>query len=161
MRVTYKEAIHDADDPKQDLEWLPRVINSEGKRVTDPKGLLFMAENFVADLSMPAPPETWKHGDFSDAEGLKKKDIWKKKKVLSDILLHRMIPFTEEQKDQWRAMNEFHTKYQLSDEVPCLPLALRAGKAARMPLAYKYVRLTNLLLLLVLTFTFAPLCPFS
>lgn len=126
VRVTYKEAIHDAEDVTD--QWLPKLETSEGKLESDPKGLLFMSQDFVADLSKPAKIETWKHGDTTDAEGLTKKDVWRKSKVLTDILQHRMTDFSPTQKDQWRALNHFHERFKLSDEVPHLPLHLRAGK---------------------------------
>lgn len=127
VRVTYKAAIHDADaDPHND-EWLPKTETSEGKRVTDPKGIMFMTKDLKVDLSLAAQPEHWLHGDLRDAEGLSKKDVWRKSKVMSDILIHRMSAFTPEQQDQWRALNKFHELYKVSDEVPDLPLTLRAG----------------------------------
>lgn len=97
---------------------------------TDPKGVLFMSPNLVIDLSTPAAPEAWKHGDVGDAEGLQKRDVWRKRKVMKDILEHRMLEFSHEQQDQWRALNEFHNHYKCSDEVPDLPLTLRAGACA-------------------------------
>lgn len=126
MRVHYKEAIHDEDNPLTS-EWLPKTQTSGGDRVTDPKGLLFMCKGFAPDLSQPALPERWKHGDVGDAEGLLKKDVWQKRKVMLDILKHRMTKFTPEQKDQWRALNDFHEQYHVSDQVPNLPISLRAG----------------------------------
>lgn len=124
VRVTYKEAVH---DPDGDVPWLPVKYNEKGEKVTDPNGVFFMSHGLVIDLSKPPPIETWKHGDFSDAEGLQKKDVWKKGRVMNDILQHRMLAFPPEQQDQWRAINEFHTRYVRSDEVPNLPLTLRAG----------------------------------
>lgn len=99
--------------------------------MTDPKGLLYMANDLVIDVSkVEAPIEVWKHGDLADAEGLTKKDVWKKKRVMTDILEHRMTSFSHEQQDQWRALNEFHNSFQCSDDVPPLPLTLRAGASS-------------------------------
>lgn len=125
VRVTYKKSIHDPDQ-LEDSEWGPKIYDGI-KRITDPKGLLFMSEGFVADLSKPAASESWHYADIGDAEGLSKAHVWKKKKVMSDILHHRMCEFSEEQQDQWRAMNEFHERFDVSDKVPALPLTLRAG----------------------------------
>lgn len=47
--------------------------------------------------------------------------------VLKDILEYRMLNFTPEQQDQWRAMKEFHDKFTTSDSVPNLPISIRAG----------------------------------
>lgn len=127
VRVTYKAAIHDADADPHNNDWLPKVENSDGKRVTDPKGIMFMSKDVKIDLSKAAEPERWLYGDLRDAEGLSKKDVWRKSKVMSDILMHRMGAFTPEQQDQWRAINKFHELYRVSDEVPQLPLKLRAG----------------------------------
>ena len=65
--------------------------------------------------------------DLGDAEGLKKKDVWFKRKVMSDILDHRMAAFTANQQDQWRALKAFHDQYETSDAVPSMPITLRAG----------------------------------
>lgn len=129
VRVTYQETLHDSDanDDKTSQMWHPVVPDEKGGHKTDPKGLLFMVPHLQIDLSQPAPIEEWKHGDTADAEGLTKKDVWKKKKVMSDILNHRMLSFTDDQQDQWRALNEFHNRFKCSDEVPVLPLTLRAG----------------------------------
>lgn len=127
VRVTYKLCIDDASEGATESEWLPLIETSDGKRVTDPKGLLFMSKGLVVDLSQPANSEPWRHGNVSDAEGLQKKDVWKKDKVLNDILRHRMVSFSTEERDQWRAINEFHHRFLRSDEVPNLPLTLRAG----------------------------------
>lgn len=130
VRVTYKAELHDpelestsaTDDP-----WHPIKID-QGKRVTDPKGLMFMSEGVKIDLTVPPAPEKWLHGDLKDAEGLQKKDVWRKSKVMSDIVNHTMLSFSKEKQDQWRALNEFHLRYKHSDEVPNLsPFSIKAG----------------------------------
>lgn len=127
VRVHYKKALHDPDDDTKTEPWHPVKYDEKGTMVTDEKGLFFMAAELQVNISEPAHAETWKHGDLGDAEGLVKRDVWKKKKVMEDILKHRMKDFTPEQKDQWRALGEFHDGYQCSDDVPTLPLTLRAG----------------------------------
>lgn len=130
----YKETLHEAVDPQQGTcssqtshaGWLP-MRDEDGVRKIDPNGLLFMSEDVVVDLKNPASPEPWKRGDVGEAEGLKKKDVWKKRKVLSDIIEHRMLCFSPEEQDQWRCIKQFHQRYQISDEVPNLPLSLKAG----------------------------------
>lgn len=129
VRVTYQAAL---DDPENMVEaphkrWHPLTPDGSGGLMTDPKGVIFMEPGVVMDLSVPAKVETWKHGDIGDAEGLQKKDVWRKRRVMRDILDHRMVSFTKEQKDQWRALNEFHERYTCSDQVPNSPLTLRAG----------------------------------
>lgn len=86
-----------------------------------------MCPNISIDLSKSAPPEPWLYGNIGDAEGLQKKQVWSKSRVMSDILNHRMLSFSDDQQDQWRAVNEFHERFKCSDEVHNLPLTLRAG----------------------------------
>lgn len=130
VRVQYRERLH--DDAEHDTSsttemWHPLMEDEGGQRVSDPKGVLFMQRGIEVDLSQPPEAEVWKHGDVCDAEGLQKRDVWKKSRVMKDILRHRMLSFTEEQQDQWRALNEFHERFKCSDEVPNLPIQLRAG----------------------------------
>lgn len=129
VRVTYQASLHDPDGRDVSLSqlWHPLIPDGRGGHKTDPKGLIFMAPNLEIDLSEPAPIEKWQHGDIGDAEGLAKNQVWKKRRVMKDILEHRMQPFTKEQKDQWRALKEFHDTFTCSDGVPSLPLTLRAG----------------------------------
>lgn len=129
VRVTYKETLSDPENKDASVQkmWHPLMSGGAGELITDPKGVLFMAPNLVVDVSQPASPEPWKHGDIGDAEGLEKKNVWRKKKVMSDILEHRMLSFTHEQQDQWRTLNEFHERFQCSDQVPNLPFSLHAG----------------------------------
>lgn len=132
VRATYKETLHDPE-VKRDVQWHPLIFDaSVGQRVTDPKGLLFMAEDLVVDLEEAAPIEHWKHGDVGAAEGLTKRDVWKERKVMSDILDHTMLSFSQDVQDQWRALSSFHKRFRCSDEVPNLPLTLRAGVSRDM-----------------------------
>lgn len=154
MKVTYKESLHDPDDndPTTRL-WHPVALDANGEgMITKPQGLLFMSPGINIDVSMPAMAESWKHGDLDDAEGLSKKDVWQKKRVMSDILNHLMATFTQEQQDQWRALNEFHERFKHSDEVQELPLVLRAGvcSCARTPSSYVSVCTERCLFLHVL-----------
>lgn len=127
VRVHYKEAVHDPEGDTTTELWHPVMHNQKGEKITDPKGIFFMASNLVIDISKPPRPEAWKHGDYSDAEGLQRKDVWKKKRVMSDILDFRITNLPAEKQDQWRALNEFHNRYRRSDEVPTLPLTIRSG----------------------------------
>lgn len=132
VRVHYKERLHDPDGDDQANLWHPIKRDAKGEKVTDPKGLLFMSEGLEIDLSRAATPEKWKHGDLSEAEGLNKHDVWKKSRVLGDIINHTMLPFPPEQQDQWRAMHQFHQLYNVSDKVPDLPISIRAGRTRCM-----------------------------
>lgn len=129
VRVTYKEALHDPESTDSTAQlWHPVISDGKGGRVTDPKGLFFINKDVVIDVShQQASVEVWKHGDIGDAEGLQKKETWSKKRVMHDILTHRMPSFTQEQQDQWRALSDFHESFRCSDMVPQLPLNLRAG----------------------------------
>lgn len=60
-------------------------MNKDGVQTTDEKGALIMREGAKVDLSTPAKIEVWRHGDIGDAEGLSKKDVWKKKKVFAHV----------------------------------------------------------------------------
>lgn len=100
---------------------------NSGHKITNPKGFLFMVHDAKADLTRPALPEEWEHADVGDAEGLSRGDVWHKNKVLHDIIHHRMRDAPSSQRDQWKAMKEFHDLYTTSDSVPPLPISLRAG----------------------------------
>lgn len=134
VRVHCKESLHDTESDAE--PWHPLKRDDDGALVTDPKGLMFMSEGIKVDLSKPVQPEKWKHGDIRDAEGLTRKDVWKKTKVMSDIIDHLMLPFSPEQQDQWRAIKYFHERYTRSNEVPNLPLVLRPGMLNALTVAF-------------------------
>ena len=78
----------------------------------------------------PYTVEPWRYAEASDAEGLEKKDIWHRKKVMGDIRNHTAASFPPAQQDQWAALDAFHTQYATSDVVPCVPFSM-IGPAQR------------------------------
>lgn len=128
MKVTYNDNLLPPSIGEPNMK--PYMYGDKGEKITAPKGYLFMVEDAVADLSLQAPPEPWEHADIGDAEGLTRNQVWHKSKVLSDIIKHRMEGAPPTQRDQWKAMREFHEQYVTSDAVPSLPITLRAGLIA-------------------------------
>jgi hypothetical protein len=87
----------------------------------------------AADASFPKLAndpgvDSWKHS--APVEGVPEKSTWQCARVFRDILEHRMAKQTDEQKEQWRALHEFHRKYETADSVPTLPLQLNTANGS-------------------------------
>lgn len=125
VKVTYNKTLLPPEEGQPAFH--PFEPDSDGRMVTAAQGFRFMVPYPQVDMSTPAEMQSWKHGDVGDAEGLGKKEVWQKTKVLTDIVEHRMADAPEAQRDQWKAIAHFHNSYKTSGEVLPLPLALRAG----------------------------------
>eukprot|EP00965_Chrysotila_dentata_P178876 5906915-Pleurochrysis_carterae.AAC.1 len=51
-----------------------------------------------------------------------KKKPWQRARVFKDILEGSSTAFPADNRDQWRALNTFHTAYLTSDSLPMLPI---------------------------------------
>eukprot|EP00965_Chrysotila_dentata_P091625 3025459-Pleurochrysis_carterae.AAC.1 len=47
-------------------------------------------------------------------------------KAFNDITNHTALEFPTAQQDQWKALKNFHDRYETSDSVPNLPITLSA-----------------------------------
>ena len=132
VRVTYKEAITTKPTDARPCEFLP-VEEIDGTLRTKKEGLIFMQDARVTpncshpDARFPTLTsnpgvDSWKLG--RPTEGVPTKSTWQQDKVLRDVLEHRMLNFSSNQKQQWHAMHEFHSLYETADSVPALPLSL-------------------------------------
>ena len=128
VRVHYRESILLPDNEL--MPPLKPVDFVNGRFETRSSGYRFMLE--YPKLSSGCAFEPWKPAEKEDVVEANKEDNakkshkpWGKKKVFSDILNHRMEGFTPSQRDQWRAIESFHSTYLTSDVVPALPLTLR------------------------------------
>eukprot|EP00965_Chrysotila_dentata_P078201 2578222-Pleurochrysis_carterae.AAC.1 len=135
---------------------LPQHI-VDGVAVPKKEGLLFMLPDKFPQVAVKPLVETWKPAESNSAEGpdlvgqdhlaagdsteqrtisaaaaTKKSDkAWKQQKVFHDITSAKsMCAFSSNQRDQWRALAAFHADTTCSDQVPDLPMTLRAPPAA-------------------------------
>eukprot|EP00965_Chrysotila_dentata_P130651 4319732-Pleurochrysis_carterae.AAC.1 len=89
-----------------------------GKWVPKPKGLLFMLNRQFPKVSVAADVESWKPAETDATEGL----------GVHDKAGQRTAPTASEcvQRDQWRALHQFHLQYSTCDSLPPLPISCAA-----------------------------------